>query len=128
MEINDEEVWSFAYENGGMEVHRSWRDTMLTQDREVSEKRMDWDMLDERDRELGRLIAYDVILDFPVWYNGHHSEFIEEIPGREESVDPTFPQRARQFLIDNEATTLSGFIRLWLRVSQEYRDLLKENK
>lgn len=39
------------------EVHAAWRDGMLAQERPVSQQRMTWETLDERDRLLDREIA-----------------------------------------------------------------------
>lgn len=41
----------------GRDVHREWRDGMLGQGREVAPERMNWDTLDQRDRDLDDLIA-----------------------------------------------------------------------
>ena len=64
-------VEEYAPINGSREVHRSWRDTMLSQDREVSEKRKNYETLYMYDKVLDSEIASDVIKDFLVWYEGH---------------------------------------------------------
>ena len=64
-------VLDYAAKNGSIEVHRSWRDTMLQQDREVPDHRMVWDNLESRDKILDAQIAYDVVKDFLVWFEAH---------------------------------------------------------
>jgi len=41
----------------GREVHAAWRDKMLAQGREVAPARLDWDTLEQEDRELDRYIG-----------------------------------------------------------------------
>lgn len=61
----------FCEVNGSMELHRSWRDNMLEQDREVTESRMVYKTLAEQDKVLDAKISFDVITDFLVYCQGH---------------------------------------------------------
>ena len=69
--ISSRKLVEFAKKNGAREVHRSWRDKMLQQGREVSKQRKNFLALDLNDVELDAQIAYDVILDFLVWIQSH---------------------------------------------------------
>ena len=64
-------VLDYAAKNGSIEVHRSWRDTMIQQKREVPDHRMAWKNLDSKDKILDVQIAYDVVKDFLVWFEAH---------------------------------------------------------
>jgi hypothetical protein len=64
-------IRDFCLSNGGREVHRSWRDKMLSQGRDVAKERMDWDTLPEDDKELDQTIARDVITDFIAFIQSH---------------------------------------------------------
>jgi len=66
-----ESIEEYAKINGSMEVHRSWRDTMIEQGRKVSDDRMIYDKLDHKDKLLDATIAKDVIKDFLVWFENH---------------------------------------------------------
>jgi hypothetical protein len=57
----------FATTDGGREVHRSWRDHMLAQSRDVAEQRMTWETLDPLDQALDNAIALDVIRCWLRW-------------------------------------------------------------
>lgn len=70
-QLDSRSIHRFAIENGAWEVHRSWRDNMLSQEREVAEDRMSWKSLPEIDKELDTAISYDVILDFVGYVLGH---------------------------------------------------------
>lgn len=67
-------IRKFSKENGARQVWKSWRDTMLLQGRNVAPERMDWDGLAEIDKALDVQIAFDVILDFMVWFTSHPHE------------------------------------------------------
>ncbi len=67
---SEEEIEWFCKHNGSREVHRSWRDHMLLQEREVSDERMEWETLPPYDKLLDEWIAKDVIMDFIVWLKG----------------------------------------------------------
>ena len=65
------EIFKFAESNGAQELHRSWRDNMLEQEREVSSERMEWDTLPRKDKQLDLRIANDLYQDFYTWLRGH---------------------------------------------------------
>ncbi len=67
---NTETIKQFAKHNGALQVWKSWRDTMLQQNREVNPKFMDLP-IPERDMELDAQIAFDVISDFIFWASSH---------------------------------------------------------
>jgi hypothetical protein len=71
MIVSDETIKEFAENNGGREVHRSWRDTMLAQGRSVAPARMAWDSLSAEDKILDRIIALEVISDFVQFVRSH---------------------------------------------------------
>ena len=60
-------IRAIAEINSGKELHRSWRDTMLSQGRHVLAERMVWDLLPTQDKELDIQIAYDVLSDFAAY-------------------------------------------------------------
>jgi len=64
-------VIDYAAKNGSIEVHRSWRDTMIQQKRGVPDRRMVWENLDSKDKVLDAQIAYDVVKDFLVRFEAH---------------------------------------------------------
>ncbi len=66
----DKKLDWFCKNNGAQEVHRSWRDNMLAQDRWVDAIRIKWDTLPEIDKLLDEKIAKDVIQDFLAWAMG----------------------------------------------------------
>lgn len=72
--LTDSDLGEFAKANGAMEVHRSWRDRMLAQGRNVDDDKMTWEGLSVRDQILDEVIAFDVIRDFVIWYNAHVAE------------------------------------------------------
>lgn len=65
------QIARFAFGNGRREVHRSWRDTMLSQNREVSNDRMSWETLSPLDKLLDEQISFDVIKDYSTWVLGN---------------------------------------------------------
>ncbi len=67
LELSDADIAQFAEANGGIEVHRSWRDNMCSQGRYVSSGRMVWAGLFDEDKALDKSISRDVITDFMVW-------------------------------------------------------------
>ncbi len=58
-------------EVGAPEVHRVWRDTMLKQERRVSDEKIDWRGLPLQDIYLDERIARAVAKDFLIWAFGH---------------------------------------------------------
>jgi hypothetical protein len=70
--LTNEVLTEFANENGGREVHRSWRDTMLEQGRHVRPELMEWDALSAEDRTLDCAISAAVLIDFRAWLLGGH--------------------------------------------------------
>ena len=66
------EILFFARENGARELHRSWRDNMLEQGRQVPPGRMKWETLSEQDKELDFEIANDLYQDFYTWLKEHY--------------------------------------------------------
>ena len=69
--MDDKLVAEYANENGAAQVWKAWRDTMLSQGREVNEKFMSWP-IPRRDISLDADIAFAVIDDFLVWAGAHH--------------------------------------------------------
>jgi hypothetical protein len=69
--INVITIRDFCQNNGAREVHRSWRNNMQLQERSVSEERMSWDTLSDKDKELDARISEEVIWDFLVWAMDH---------------------------------------------------------
>lgn len=65
---SDKVIAEYAAVNGSMEVHRSWRDTMLSQDRSPNPDRLLYSNLSKEDQDLDSTIAFDVVKDFLVWY------------------------------------------------------------
>ena len=70
MLLGQDTIEEFAKANGGREVHRSWRDTMLRQGRNVPEVKMVWEELPMYDRNLDCTISKDAILDYTTWVLG----------------------------------------------------------
>ena len=66
-----ETIEEYAKVNGSREVHRAWRDIMISQGREVPEQRMKYETLDHKDKLLDAIIAKDLITDFLVWFENH---------------------------------------------------------
>lgn len=64
--INPESVREFAKKYGAWCVWRTWRDTMLKQNREVADKFMQLP-IPERDMKLDAQIAADVVKDYFIW-------------------------------------------------------------
>lgn len=60
-------ITDWAMAEGGKAVHRSWRDRMLFQNRDVTEQRKQWEALDSKDHLLDQGIALDVVLDYLRW-------------------------------------------------------------
>jgi hypothetical protein len=71
----------FATTDGGREVHRSWRDHMLAQSRDVAEQRMTWETLDPLDHALDNAIALDVIRCWLRWTGAPGPTSPEPEPG-----------------------------------------------
>ena len=69
--LSEDAIVAFVNRNGGMEVHRSWRDTMLSQGRKVKPELMVWESLPIYDQVLDRKISLDALLDFATWVQGH---------------------------------------------------------
>lgn len=56
---------------GAPEVHRAWRDVMLSQARNVGVERMVWKNLPTQDKQLDEQIASAIVEDFLVWFFAH---------------------------------------------------------
>ena len=69
--LGQDAIVGFVNANGGREVHRSWRDNMLHQDRGLRIEYMEWDTLPISDQDLDRAISLDVLLDYSTWVIGH---------------------------------------------------------
>jgi hypothetical protein len=63
-------IHEYADENGALQVWKSWRDTMLSQNRNVDEKFMSLP-IPTCDMELDSQIAFDVVDDFLMWAISH---------------------------------------------------------
>jgi hypothetical protein len=87
----------FATNAGGREVHRSWRDHMLAQSRDVAEQRMTWETLDPLDQALDNAIALDVIRCWLRWTGAPTPTSPEPEPA---SPDPITPFRGQSRLED----------------------------
>lgn len=72
--FSEEAIREFSDASGAFEVHRSWRDTMLSQSREVADSRMKFGGLSQQDIELDRQIAFDVISDYIVYIGSHDKD------------------------------------------------------
>ncbi len=68
----DDKLISEYSGSGAFEVWRSWRDTMLSQDREVADKFMSLP-IPAADMALDAQIANDVVKDFLIWAEEHHN-------------------------------------------------------
>ena len=79
MLLSQDTIEEFAKANGGREVHRSWRDTMLRQGRNVPEVRMVWEELPMYDRNLDCTISKDAILDYTTWVLGKIALLTEQV-------------------------------------------------
>jgi hypothetical protein len=66
--LSDVTLLQFAQTNGARELHRSWRDTMLAQGREVyPPERLEWNTLPVEDKALDAQCSFDVLRDFATW-------------------------------------------------------------
>jgi hypothetical protein len=68
-------IVEYANENGAVQVWKAWRDTMLSQGREVNDKFMAWP-IPARDISLDADIAFAVIDDFMAWAESHHGLYL----------------------------------------------------
>ena len=69
--MNDKLIAEYANVNGAAQVWKAWRDTMLSQGRNVDEKFLSWP-IPNRDISLDANIAFAVVDDFLAWAEAHH--------------------------------------------------------
>jgi len=86
--LTEEDIAAFVNAQGGREVHRSWRDTMLLQEREVAPERMAWDTLSIYDQVLDRTIALDVLMDYAVYAVSHPHALAALATAGEKAAEP----------------------------------------
>lgn len=71
-QLLDKAISAYVETQGGREIHRAWRDSMMNQGRKVSPEKLEWETLPYQDKMLDEQIAEDLLRDFSVFFLGHY--------------------------------------------------------